>query len=579
VPVTCPRCGREAERREQFCEACGAFLGWEEGQPADSQLLPKPQPQPEEQRAAVQLRLENDLIEVAAGSAESTVFVVKNLGTKVEEFQFSVAGPEWVTAEPATVSVYPGHEAVGAVQAAPPRMPSCPAGVTPFQLTVTSALHSHLSGSAAGRVEVAPYYEFAADLDPSSTRGRGWTRHTITLENRGNTPLRILLDPTDVADGLRLSLSAVAEVEPGGVTEVPVAVHGRRRWFGRPEPMTFAVVAEAPKPLAPVRLAGTRVQVPWFPRWVPVAAAGVLVAAVAATAIARAATATNTGNTSGGSSRSSSPAPTTSAATTPSSGSSSPSPPAPVQVANVAGEPLQQAEATLKGQGLAPAVQALYDSSTQPGTVVKTDPPAGTTVHTGDRIQVLVDTGPNQLALAAPSASWTATALTGTSATVTLPFRQPSDTSAGAAFAAGSATLEDGTTAPAASVETIPPDLVNTAIRGTFNLQQPIIAGQHFRALVGFLKGTGGTVRYEVIVTDPQGTAYTALSQIHNASTHQLATVNLDLTNYAGDTQIALRVVALDSSGKDDVVWVSPRIEEWNAPPPPPATPAPTGSP
>ena len=575
--MTCPRCGREAERREQFCEACGAFLGWEEGQPADSQLLPKPQPQPEEQRAAVQLRLEHDLIEVAPGSAESTVFVVKNLGTKVEEFQFSVAGPEWVTAEPTTVSVYPGHEAVGAVQAAPPRTPGCPAGVTPFQLTVTSALHSHLSGSAAGRVDVAPFYEFAADLDPSSTRGRGWTRHTITLDNRGNTPLRILLDPTDVADGLRLSLAAVAEVEPGGVTEVPVAVHGRRRWFGKAEAMTFAVIAEAPKPLAPVRLAGTRVQVPWFPRWVPVAAAGVLVAAVAATAIAHAATGKPGGGPTTGPPTSGPP--TSGPPSTSSSSGTQTSPPAPVQVANVAGESVQQAQTTLTGQGLMPAVQALYDASTQPGTVVKTDPPAGTTAHTGDRIQVLVDTGPNQLALAASSAQWTATALTGSSATVTLTFPgQPGDT-AGAAFPAGPAALEDGTIAPAASVETIPPDLVNTAIRGTFTLKQPIIAGQHFRTLVGFLKGTGGSIQYQVIVTDADGTEHIVESQIHNANTHQLAAVDVDLSSYAGDREIALRVMALGSPSLDDIVWVNPRIEEWNAPQPVATSPSPSAAP
>ena len=193
-----------------------------------------------------------------------------------------MTGPEWVVVEPATLSVYPGDEATGTVQAAPPRKPSSVAGVTPFRLTVTSALHAHVSSSAAGRVDVAPYYELAAELVPTSSNGRGLTRHHITLDNRGNVPLRIALSPTDVADGLRLGVPAFAELAPGQVAEVPVSVYGSRRWFGRPEPKTFSIIAEPPKPLATTRLSGTRIVAPVFPRWVPVAAAGLVAAAVAA---------------------------------------------------------------------------------------------------------------------------------------------------------------------------------------------------------------------------------------------------------------------------------------------------------
>ena len=91
---------------------------------------------------------------------------------------------------------------------------------------------------------------------PTSSNGRGLTRHHIELDNRGNVPLRIELSPTDVADGLRLGLPAFADVAPGQVIEVPVSVYGTRRWFGRPEPKTFSIVAEPPKPLAATRLSG-----------------------------------------------------------------------------------------------------------------------------------------------------------------------------------------------------------------------------------------------------------------------------------------------------------------------------------
>ena len=284
--AACPNCGRGVDSGDQFCDSCGAFLGWGAGESGDSQVLPQSGPQTDDQHAAVQLRLQSDLIGVAPGSAESTSFTVKNQGTQVEEFRFIVTGADWIVAEPAALSVYPGQEATGTIQAAPPRRPGSLAGITPFRLTATSAVHFQVSSSVAGRVDVAPYYELAAELTPTSSSGRGLTRHRVTLNNRGNVPLRIALRPTDVADGLRIGVPAFADVAPGQVTEVPVTVYGTRRWIGRPEPRPFSIIAEAPKPLAAMRLSGTRTAIPVFPSWVPVAAAGLVVVAAGGATIA-----------------------------------------------------------------------------------------------------------------------------------------------------------------------------------------------------------------------------------------------------------------------------------------------------
>ena len=282
----CPNCGQEIGRRDTFCDSCGAFLGWEQAVSAESQLLPVRGEPRRDQRAAVQIQLGSDLIAVAPGNAESTAFTVKNLGTQVEEFRFFVTGPEWILADPAAIAVYPGQEATGAVQAAPPRTPGSTAGITPFRLTVTSAVHPNVSSSVAGRVDVATYHELAAELVPTLSSGRGLTRHHVRLDNRGNVPLRVGLSPTDVADGLRLGVPAFADVPPGQVIEVPVSARGSRRWIGRPEPKPFSVIAEAPKPLAAARLSGTRIVTPMFPRWVPAVAAGTVALGVAAVALA-----------------------------------------------------------------------------------------------------------------------------------------------------------------------------------------------------------------------------------------------------------------------------------------------------
>jgi hypothetical protein len=586
VAVTCPSCGRENEGRESFCDSCGYFLGWAEGQPADTQQLePQVPPRREDQRAGVQVRLGKDLIAVVPGGAESTAFVIKNLGTKVEEFGLSLTGPDWLAVDPAVLSVYPGQEGTGVVQAAPPRVPGSTAGVTAFRLTVTSALHSHVSSSAAARVDVGPYYEFAAELAPSSSRGRGWTRHTVTLKNGSNLPLRIALKPTDVADGLRLSVASAAEVAPGEVIEVPVAVHGPFRWFGRPEPRTFSITAEPPKPVPPARLSGTRVVVPLFPKWVPAAVAGALAAAIAAAVIAAKVLHKQSGHlASSTSSSSSSPsssaaAGTKSSAASSSSGtksspassapaSSSSSPPSspatsssPAPVANVAGDALAQADTTLRAEGLKPKPQAFYQANATTGDVVRTLPAAGTTARRGSSVEVLVPTPPFDMFSKASSAHWEADSQhSSPSARVTFGQR---NLSTGAAFSAEGTVLEDGTT-PKNELETHPPSVTGSAIWGIYTLPTPFIAQQQFRAGIGFSKGTGGKIQYQVIAIKANGSRSILRSQEHTAGS-RLDSVSVLLP--AGIKQIELRVTSLDSSPMNNAIWVAPRIEPANTPP------------
>lgn len=278
----CPNCGRLIDGREDFCSGCGAFLGWEDKGSPESQVYLRPPAPPDDQRAGVQLRIDSDLIAVAPGGSESTTCTVKNLGTQVEEFRLVVTGPDWIIVEPATLRVYPGQEATAALQAAPPRDPSSVAGVTPFQVTATSTVHRQVSSSAAGRADVAAFYELVAELIPTSSTGRGTTRHHVRLGNRGNTAVRVALNPTDVADRLRLGVPAVADVAAGAITEVPVSVRASLRWFGRPELKSFAVMVDASKPTAPTRVSGTRTVLPVFPRWVLRAIPLVAVAAAAA---------------------------------------------------------------------------------------------------------------------------------------------------------------------------------------------------------------------------------------------------------------------------------------------------------
>ncbi len=540
MPVTCPKCGRETGRQEKFCENCGAFLGWEEGESADSQVFPQQAPQQGgDQRASVRVQIKDDLIEVAPGNAESTTFTVKNLGTQVEQFRSVVTGPDWLAIEPPTMTVYPGDEATGTIQAAPPRKPGSAAGVTPFRLTVTSALHAHVSSSASGRVDVAPYHELAAELVPTSSTGRGLTRHHITLDNRGNTPLRITLNPTDVADGLRLGVPAAADVPPGTVTEVPVSVYGTRRWIGRPEPKTFAIIAEPPKPLAPARLPGTRTVIPVFPRWVPVAAAALLAAAIAATTLIPKLTAHNKA----------SPSPAASSARTPSSAASSPqtspsNPRSPTSQPPTSQPPTSQ------------------PPTSQPPTSQPPPPQPPPPVP------------PVDLIAAARNAVWTSFSPHGPLTTQVqnntgCQLNAVTSASQGAVFTLQQVALEDGTVASKA-LEIDPPGRPSASISGVYTLPKPTVAGDVFRAEVGFCQGVaaGTQMQYQIVV----GSQPPPPVQTVDASTGQLAPVAIALPT--GTTQITLRVMYPNGGQGGDVVWVDPRVEAGTASPPPSRPPA-----
>lgn len=510
VGGACPSCGRRFDGREEFCAGCGAFLGWDASGAAESQLYPQPA-QPDDQRAAVQLQIKSDLIKVTPGASESTTVTAKNLGTKVEELRFEVAGPVWIVIEPAVVSVYPGQEASSVVQVAPPRAPTSAAGITPFQITVTSAVHAHVSSSVACRADVAPYFELAAELVPTSSVGRRMTRHHVKLENRGNVPMRIGLSATDVADGLRLGIPAVADVGPGVVTEVPVSVQASFRWIGRPEPKSFSVIAEGPRPLSPMRLPGTRTVIPLLPRWVPATAIGLAAAAVAAAVLVPKLHAHNSALHSHGAKTAASSAASSSPGSSPSAVPSSAAPSA----------------------SASPATSPPYD-----------------------------------LVSAAAGAQWASLSPVGH---IALPVKVAVGCQNGGTGGAGEGSvysltqvvLEDGTLASTA-LETDPPGRESASVSGDYMLPAATQGAEDFRAYVGFCGGTGSLnqMRYSVTV----GTQTVASAQV-DSSSGQLASVDVPLP--PGTTQIDLSVTFMGAN-QAGIVWVDPRIEAQNAPPPAP---------
>jgi hypothetical protein len=233
----------------------------------------------------------------------------------------------------------------------------------------------------------------------------------------------------------------------------------------------------------------------------------------------------------------------------------------------------------LKAVHLVPQYQAFYDTASPGGTnVVRTNPAAGTAVSPNSTVQVLIPIQHFDMVLNAAQAQWTATSqITPPSATLTAGTQTGS---AGQIFSVTPATLENGWGAVEA-LETLPPPVPGGTITGLYKLADATIDQEQFRADIGFRAGTptGQMIQYQVIAI-AGGSTSVVLDGTHSSDSHQVDSLTKLLP--AGTTMIELVVKTLDSTtAQDNIVWVSPRIEEANAPPetvltPPSATPSTT---
>ncbi|MDX6564880.1 MAG: hypothetical protein QOE10_542, partial [Gaiellales bacterium] len=84
--------------------------------------------------------LEPHALDVDPGGVATCTVTVRNTGSVVDEFAFSVLGPagEWADIQPPTLSLFPGAEGTATVRFRPPRDATTRSGRIPFGLRVAS---------------------------------------------------------------------------------------------------------------------------------------------------------------------------------------------------------------------------------------------------------------------------------------------------------------------------------------------------------------------------------------------------------------------------------------------------------
>ncbi|MGI5281993.1 PASTA domain-containing protein [Nonomuraea polychroma] len=214
--VTCGSCGRDNPEGVTTCQWCGTAQV--------SARQPQTSVRPAaEQRRGLRLSLESRELSAEPGTSVTTAVTLHNTGTRVERVRFRVAGPAqpWSEVEPEEVDVYPQSPVRGEVRFSPPRSPTCPSGLWGFAVLAESMVNPGLNKHQTGTVDVAAYHALTARLSPQTSRGLGTTRHTLVLDNQGNSPEEVRLSAADPENALRIELPAQVTANPG---QTPVTV-------------------------------------------------------------------------------------------------------------------------------------------------------------------------------------------------------------------------------------------------------------------------------------------------------------------------------------------------------------------
>ena len=167
-------------------------------------------------------------VAVDAGSVRCLEAHVRNDGTEPCELVFEVSGAAgWTFLHPEECAVGPGEDATVGVFFKPLAGPVPTAGVHPVGLRASCRSNPELSATGEATVEVRPYSDVVAVLDPVHGRDQRVCDYTLRLENQGNVGMRARLyaaadaprelaldvQPTEVTAGPGETVKATVHVE------------------------------------------------------------------------------------------------------------------------------------------------------------------------------------------------------------------------------------------------------------------------------------------------------------------------------------------------------------------------------
>jgi hypothetical protein len=250
----------------------------------------------------------SDPIAVVPGEEAVCAVRLENTGMVVDRIVLDVLGDaaEWAQVEPGAVNLLPGATERVHVTFRPPRAATLEPGEVPFGLRAMSTEDPEGSSIEEGLVWVKEFSDLGAQLVPKSSTGRRKAKFRLVVENRGNRPEPVRVEPFDPEAKLNFKTRpSVFVAEPGTATFVRLKTVPRKTFFRGPNRTLPFEVSALPDQGEPAHDAGVMLEKQTLPEWlfpvlgIAVLACGLLLAlwfAVLRPVVHSAATASDSAN-------------------------------------------------------------------------------------------------------------------------------------------------------------------------------------------------------------------------------------------------------------------------------------------
>jgi hypothetical protein len=185
---------------------------------------------------------------VEPGDSVTTQLRVRNTGTVVDQFSFQPLGEAaaWIRVEPPSVRLFPDTDEVVTVTIAPSRDSTSRPGPARWAIKAVPQEHPDDAAVTEGVVDVGAFFDFSAELQPTTGHGRFAGRYDVAIDNRGNTPFPIRFAGTDAEQALEFDFRPRdIETAPGEAHFAKLKVRPDKRiWRGQPKSHAFQLLIE-----------------------------------------------------------------------------------------------------------------------------------------------------------------------------------------------------------------------------------------------------------------------------------------------------------------------------------------------
>lgn len=216
---------------------------------------------------------------VEPGQDVTCSVAVRNAGAVVDQFVIDVVGDtsRWAVVESESVNLMPQEFGEVTIRFAPPRSPDVPAGPMAFAIRIVS--HEDPRGTAVeeGVLDIAPFTEVSAEMVPAKAEGSTRANYEVVVDNLGNHPVNVTLQPIDPEDDLEFRLERTElQLQPGTAAFVRMQARPKKRFLrGQPQRRPFRVHVQTVDH-EPAVAEGAMIQRQLLPKWLLPALLGLL---------------------------------------------------------------------------------------------------------------------------------------------------------------------------------------------------------------------------------------------------------------------------------------------------------------